>query len=147
MVEITYRRFYNHKRRYKEDYLNKPVTLERHHAHGDTFYMPDPERFGVATGPEIAQECNLDKDDYRDGVQLRWELVPPDVTVKNYTHDVPMDKRRICETCKSGGVQNELDHGHYRMWCSYKAVWNTEYHELQDNLCREWLQKNQDCIG
>jgi hypothetical protein len=122
-------------------------VLERHHAHSDSFYTPDPQVFANACGPAVAEECNFDKEDFPDGLQLRWEMIQPTVHVENYTHEVPMDKRRICETCMSRGSIVELGDDHYKAYCKYKCVTNTEFHALKDNQCRSWTPINQDCIG
>jgi hypothetical protein len=113
----------------------------------DTFYMPRAEEFSRAVGPAVKNELNLTNDEYDDGLSLRWKLIKPTVTVKNYTHDIPMDKRRNCETCISHGSIVELGNDHYEAYCKHKCVTNTEFHALKDNLCHQWEPANQDCIG
>jgi hypothetical protein len=143
---MTYRRFINRQRRYEGE---QPVVHEKHHMKGDTFYMPRAEDLAQGVGPSAANELNLTKDDWSDGVTLRWNMVPPTVTVKDYTHEVPMETRRICETCSAGRMKRELldMKGHYKIWCGKKGVENTEFHKLMDNQCQIWEPAHQDCIG
>ncbi len=146
---MSYRRFYNHKRRYKAN-----AELEQHHAHSDTYYLRNPEHAANIATPEGAKAFNIDKENFSDGVNMRFKVIEPTVTVKNYTSDVPPDKRTICKTCFHSKNPRDINDGFYRVWCNdaFRKGGNAEKREPTDskfvnNGCRDWRPKNVDCIG
>ena len=119
----------------------------------DTFYVPDAAKAANAIGRDAALEYNVNRDDFRDGVQLRSRMTPLDITAKNYAFDSPQDKRTTCYTCKHhGSGVKDMRNGLYRCWCHVSFEqgsngWKQEPYTLKDNGCRDWLPLGPDCIG
>ena len=135
-----YRKFHTGKR-------ESPFTTEIEGSKGkERYYTTNLKAVEQLTGLSFPYE------DWKDGVTLIPKMGKVHANAKDYTHEVPMDKRTTCATCSCATGHKDVGNGLYRCWCREAftrggAAWKQEPHELEDNHCRDWIPANQDCIG
>ena len=139
---MSYRRFSSAHRRTEPEGLQPDG---KHHGE-QRLYTRNPTDIERMTG------IPYPKEDWKDGIQVGPHATEPILRVKDYTHDVPMEKRTTCVSCKHATNHKELSGGMHECWCRDAFVkgasgWKRVPTALNDNGCRDWLPAHHDCIG